>query len=192
MEPQQPKKESKADNREVITLGGGCFWCTEAVYSMVQGVVKVESGYAGGCIENPNYEQVSTGKTGHAEVVQVTFDPSVVSLREILKIFFAAHNPTTLNRQGADVGTQYRSVVFYHSDAQRETVERLIEELNYEKIWSAPIVTQITPLKAFYRAEGYHRNYYEQHRNQPYCRLVIDPKLKKLRKRFKDHLKKAS
>jgi peptide-methionine (S)-S-oxide reductase len=186
----QNKSDTPSGSIEVATLGGGCFWCTEAVFTRLQGVVKVESGYAGGSIENPTYEQVSTGRTGHAEAVQVTFDPRVVSFMELLEIFFATHDPTTLNRQGADVGTQYRSAIFYHSNEQRETAEGLIEELNSEKIWRNPVVTQIAPFTAFYRAEDSHMNYYEQHGNQPYCRLVIDPKLEKLRKRFKDHLKK--
>jgi peptide-methionine (S)-S-oxide reductase len=185
----QNNSDTPSGSVEVATLGGGCFWCTEAVFTSVQGVVKVESGYAGGSIENPTYEQVSTGRTGHTEVVQITFNPRVVAFRELLEIFFATHDPTTLNRQGADVGTQYRSAIFYHGEDQRETAESLINELNAKKIWNAPIVTQITPFTAFYKAEGYHMKYYEQHGNQPYCRLVIDPKLEKLRKQFKAQLK---
>lgn len=185
------KKESskeKNHNSEVSTLGGGCFWCTEAVFSRVQGTKTVIPGYSGGEVENPTYEQVLTGKTGHAEVVQVTFYTNVISFREILEIFFTTHDPTTLNRQGADVGTQYRSVVFYHNDEQRKTATKLIEELNYHKIWRNPIVTQIKPYITFYKAEEYHMNYYEKHRNQPYCRLVINPKIKKLNASFKDKL----
>jgi methionine-S-sulfoxide reductase len=176
-------------NLEVSTLGGGCFWCTEAVFNRVQGVEKVIPGYSGGNTEEPTYEQVVTGTTGHAEVVQVTFDPSIISYKGVLEIFFRTHDPTTLNRQGADVGTQYRSVVFYHSNRQRETVERIIRELNDEKIWSSPIVTMVEPFKTFYQAENYHRNYYDQHRTQPYCRLVIDPKIDKLRRGFKKRLR---
>jgi len=163
-------------NLDVITLGGGCFWCTEAVFHIVQGVVKVEPGYAGGNIENPTYEQVTTGNTGHAEVVQITFDSNLISVTEILEIFFATHDPTTLNRQGADVGTQYRSVIFFHTAQQRRAAERLIEEINNAHLWKGSIVTELQPFKAVYSAEEYHVNYYAQHKTQPYCRVVIDPK----------------
>ena len=167
---------------EVATLGGGCFWCLEAAFESLKGVVSVESGYAGGEMANPTYEQVCSGATGHAEVVQVTFDPAVVSYRELLNVFFTIHDPTTLNRQGADVGTQYRSVVFYHSSCQRETAEDAVAKLDQSDTWTDPIVTEIVPLEAFYPAEEYHREYYRRNQGQPYCRAVIEPKLKKLRK----------
>jgi len=174
---------------EVATLGGGCFWCTEAMFNSIKGVLKVESGYSGGSPEDATYARVSSGRTGHAEVVQVTFDPDVITFREILEIFFATHDPTTLNRQGADVGPQYRSVVFYYGDSQRRIVEEVIGELSGEKIWEKPIVTQVEPFEAFQRAEEYHVDYYERNRGQAYCRLVIDPKILKLRERFRDKLK---
>lgn len=175
----------------MATLGGGCFWCTEAVFNSIEGVLKVVSGYSGGRSEDANYGRVSSGRTGHVEVVQVTFESEVITFREILEIFFATHDPTTLNRQGADVGPQYRSVVFYHDDAQRRITEEVIEELNGEKIWTKPIVTQVETYEAFHRAEEGHMNYYERNRGQPYCRLVIDPKILKLRERFRDRLKSA-
>ena len=174
---------------EVATLGGGCFWCTEAVFLSIEGVLKVEPGYSGGRPEDANYQRVSTGRTGHAEVVQVSFDPKAITFREILEIYFATHDPTTLDRQGADVGPQYRSVVFYHDEGQRTIAEEVIKELDGEKIWERPIVTKLEPYEAFYRAEEYHLNYYEKNRGQPYCRLIIDPKIIKLRERFKDKLK---
>ncbi len=174
---------------ELATLGGGCFWCTEAVFKSIRGVIKVEPGYSGGRPEDATYERVSTGRTSHAEVVQVNFDPAEISFGEILEIFFATHDPTSLNRQGADIGPQYRSVVFYHNEEQRRIAEETIERLDEEKIWRRPIVTQVEPYEAFYRAEEYHLDYYERNRGQPYCRLVIDPKITKLRERFKDRLK---
>lgn len=174
---------------EVATLGGGCFWCTEAVFGELKGVVKVEPGYSGGSLANPTYEQVSAGTTGHAEVVQITFDPSIISFREILEVFFATHDPTTLNRQGADVGTQYRSVLFYHDREQKAKIEKLIEELDNEKIYGAPIVTKVEPFKIFYEAEDYHKDYFKSNPAQPYCRLVIAPKIAKLRKNYRDKLK---
>jgi peptide-methionine (S)-S-oxide reductase len=177
---------------EVTTLGGGCFWCTEAVFNSIKGVLNVESGYSGGRPEDANYGRVSSGRTGHAEVVQVTFDLNVISFREVLEIFFATHDPTTLNRQGSDVGPQYRSVVFYHDDSQRSTTEEVIGELNGEEIWETPIVTQVEAYEAFHRAEEYHMDYYERNRGQPYCRMVIDPKILKLRERFRDRLKAVS
>jgi len=170
---------------EVATIGGGCFWCTEAVFSMIKGVVKVEPGYSGGSLANPTYKKVSSGTTGHAEVVQITFDPSIISFREILQVFFTTHDPTTLNRQGADVGTQYRSVVFYHDRKQKATIEKLIEELDNAKIYDAQIVTKVEPFKAFYKAENYHKNYFKSHPEQPYCRLVIAPKIAKVRKNYR-------
>ena len=171
------------------TLGGGCFWCTEAVFTQVKGVVKVVPGYSGGQTRNPTYQQVSTGKTGHAEVVQVTFDPSIITYREILEIFFATHDPTTLNRQGADVGTQYRSIILYHDNEQRRTAETLIAELEEENTYGSPIVTEVKPFEVFYEAEGYHHNYYEHHKRQPYCSIVIAPKISKLVKTYQDKLK---
>jgi peptide-methionine (S)-S-oxide reductase len=175
--------------KEVATLASGCFWCTEAVFSIVKGVEKVELGYSGGSVPNPTYEQVSTGTTGHAEAVQVTFDPTVISFKEILAIFFATHDPTMLNRQGPDVGTQYRSVIFYHNVEQKATAENLIAELNEEGIWDAPIVTQVAPFTTFYVADPYHKDYYKRHPNQPYCQQVITPKLAKLQQRFLGKLK---
>jgi peptide-methionine (S)-S-oxide reductase len=169
---------------EIATLAGGCFWCLEAVYQEMAGVRKVESGYMGGPGENPAYEDVCTGTTGHAEVVQVTFDPSVASFREILEVFFAIHDPTTLNRQGNDVGTQYRSAIFYHDEHQRTVAEDLIRELTAEEVRAAPIVTQVQPATEFYKAEDYHQDYFRQHARQPYCALVVAPKVKKFRERF--------
>ena len=174
---------------ETATLGGGCFWCLEAVFEQLRGVERVESGYAGGETAAPTYRQVCTGSTGHAEVVQVTFDPAVVSYRDILDVFFATHDPTTLNRQGADVGTQYRSVIFYHTPEQKEQAEKRIAELNAAGIWGAPIVTQVVPLPAFYKAEDYHQEYFCQNPGQPYCQVVVAPKVAKFRKQFADKLK---
>lgn len=166
------------------TLGGGCFWCLEAVYDDLQGVAAVVSGYTGGHVENPSYRAVCNGTTGHAEVVQVTFDPTITTFKEILQIFFTIHDPTTLNRQGADVGTQYRSAIFYADEAQRETAVALINELEAEKVWSDPIVTEVVPLGTFYVAEDYHQDYFRYNSNQPYCQFVVAPKLKKFRKQF--------
>lgn len=176
---------------QTATLAGGCFWCLEAVFLELRGVEKVESGYAGGSVPNPIYEQVCSGATGHAEVVQVTFDPSVVRYRDLLEIFFTIHDPTTLNRQGADVGTQYRSAVFVHDAAQRATAEAVIAELAAEDVWDAPIVTQVVPIETFYPAEEYHRDYYRRNPGQGYCRAVIAPKVAKARKIFFDKLKKG-
>lgn len=175
--------------REVATLGGGCFWCLEAVFEQLRGVEKVESGYAGGSLLSPTYRQVCSGATGHAEVVQVTFDPAVLSFREVVEIFFTIHNPTTLNRQGPDVGTQYRSVLFYHTPEQKEVAERVIAELNAAQVWDAPIVTEVAPLQTFHRAEDYHQGYYRQNPGQSYCVAVISPKVAKLRQRFVTKLK---
>jgi peptide-methionine (S)-S-oxide reductase len=180
------------NQKEVATLAGGCFWCLEAVYDDVRGAEAVESGYAGGDVPNPTYRQVCSGTTGHAEVVQVTFDPGVVSFREILEIFFAIHDPTTLNRQGADVGTQYRSAIFYHSPEQKEIAEKLISELNAEGIWDAPIVTEVVPLDKFYVAEDYHQEYFAQNPSQPYCRAVVAPKVAKFRQKFLGKLKSGA
>lgn len=183
------KDQTQPTAVQTATLGGGCFWCLEAVYLELTGVEKVESGYSGGSVPNPTYEQVCIGRTGHAEVVQVTFDPATISFKEILEIFFSIHDPTTLNRQGNDVGTQYRSVIFYHSEEQRSIAEEMIRELDGEGRWRAPIVTQVAPAAAFYRAEGYHQDYYRNNSSQPYCRAVISPKLTKFRKQYVTQLK---
>jgi peptide-methionine (S)-S-oxide reductase len=174
---------------EVATLGGGCFWCLEAVYEELRGVEKVESGYSGGAVPDPTYRQVCTGTTGHAEVVQVTFDPEVVSFKEILEVFFTIHNPTTLNRQGADVGTQYRSAIFYHDEEQKRVAEEVISELEAAHVWDAPVVTQVTPFDAFYVAEDYHQEYYRNNEYQPYCQVVIAPKVAKFRSKYLAKLK---
>jgi peptide-methionine (S)-S-oxide reductase len=174
---------------ETATLGGGCFWCTEAVFLEIEGVVDVKPGYSGGHVKNPTYQQVTTGSTGHAEVIQVRFRPEIISYREILEIFFTMHDPTTLNRQGADVGTHYRSVIFYHSEEQRNVAEGFIKELNESSVFNMPTVTQLEPFKEFYEAEDYHKNYYERNREQGYSRFVIAPKLEKVEKKFKDRIK---
>ena len=178
-----------AQNLETATLGGGCFWCTEAVYKELKGVVDVKPGYSGGTIKNPSYKEVCTGRTGHAEVVQITFAPSVVSFSDILEVFFMTHDPTTLNRQGNDVGTQYRSVIFYHSEKQKETAEKVIRLFKEEKVYDKPIVTEVSEFSVFYPAEDYHFDYFENNPNQPYCQYVIVPKIEKFRKIFKDQLK---
>jgi peptide-methionine (S)-S-oxide reductase len=175
--------------REVATLAGGCFWCLEAVFEQVRGVDRVESGYAGGKLEQPTYKQVCGGDTGHAEVVQVTFDPSVISYRELLELFFSIHDPTTLNRQGADVGTQYRSAIFYHSPQQKQTAEQVIKELNAAKLWDAPIVTEVVPFEHLYKAEDYHQGYFRDNPFQPYCQAVVAPKVVKFRKQHWAKLK---
>jgi peptide-methionine (S)-S-oxide reductase len=175
---------------DIATLAGGCFWCIEAVFQEVDGVEGVIPGYTGGASLNPTYEQVSNGKSGHAEAVQVTFDPARISYREILQIFFSVHDPTTLNRQGADVGTQYRSAIFYHSDTQRIISEEVMKELNEARLWERPIVTQIAPIGKFYPAEDYHRNYFKKHPEQAYCQAMISPKINKLRKQWAKHLKR--
>ena len=174
---------------EQATLAGGCFWCLEAVYDQLRGVEKVESGYAGGRRPNPTYEQVCTGTTGHAEVVQITYDPQQITYQDLLDIFFTIHDPTTLNRQGNDVGTQYRSAIFYHNDEQKKAAEETISELNEKKTWDAPIVTEVKPLDVFFPAEDYHRDYFERNPNQGYCSIVIAPKVAKARKQFLDKLK---
>ncbi len=174
---------------EVATLGAGCFWCAEAVFRELKGVVSVVPGYAGGRTENPTYEQVCSGGTGHAEVAQITFDPSVISYAELLDVFWKMHDPTSLDRQGGDVGTQYRSVIFYHTDEQRRTAERSKREADASGDWSAPIVTEIVPLDAFYEAEAYHHDYYRQNPSRPYCRAVIDPKMRKLGEEFPEKLR---
>ncbi len=176
-------------NREVATLGAGCFWCVEAVFDELRGVETVESGYSGGQVPNPSYEQVCTGRTGHAEVIQVTFDPEVVSFRQILEVFFTVHDPTTLNRQGADVGTQYRSAIFYHSPEQKATAGQVIAEMNGAGIWNAPIVTEVAEFSEFFPAGEYHRDYYRRNPNQGYCQIVIAPKVAKFRKKYLANLK---
>ena len=180
---------STEQSRELATLAGGCFWCLEAVYKELRGVERVVSGYAGGRVENPTYEQVCGGATGHAEVVQITFDPAAVSYRELLEVFYTIHDPTTPNRQGGDVGTQYRSAVFYHSPAQREAAEAVISELSAAGVWDAPFVTEVVPLETFYPAEDYHQDYFERNPFQPYCRAVVAPKVSKFRKHFLERLK---
>jgi peptide-methionine (S)-S-oxide reductase len=178
-----------SDKLETATLGGGCFWCVEAIYQNVEGVKGVVSGYAGGKVDNPTYQQVCTGTTGHAEVVQVTFDPDVISYQDILYIFWRTHDPTTFNRQGADVGTQYRSVIYYHNNEQKAIAEASKAETDASGLWSKAIVTEISPLSNFYPAENYHQNYYRLNPHQPYCMAVIDPKVQKFKKQFSDKLK---
>ncbi|MEG8947867.1 peptide-methionine (S)-S-oxide reductase MsrA [Rosettibacter firmus] len=189
----QEGKKSKVENIdkkfESIILGGGCFWCTEAIFQRVKGITSVVSGYSGGNVANPTYELVCTGKTGHAEVVKITYDPKVITLEEILEIFFSTHDPTTLNQQGADIGTQYRSVIFYYNENQKRIAEDIIKKLESEKIWDKPIVTELMEFKNFYKAEDYHQNYYNNNTHQPYCSFVISPKLNKLKKFFKEKLK---
>lgn len=180
---------SSNQNQEVATLAGGCFWCLEAVFKDLRGVARVESGYTGGEVSNPTYQQVCMGTTGHAEVVQVTFNPREVSFKEILEVFFTIHDPTTLNRQGADRGTQYRSAIFYHSPEQQRVAEEVIAELNAAKIWNAPIVTEVAPLAEYYKAEDYHQDYFENNPAQPYCQMVVAPKVAKFRQKFLEKLK---
>ena len=177
-------------NLQTATLAGGCFWCLEAVYDEIKGVHSVESGYAGGHMDNPTYRAVCNGDTGHAEVVQVHFDPNIVSYRDLLNVFFAIHDPTTLNRQGADVGTQYRSAIFYHDEEQKKIAEELIKDLNAQEIWDRPIVTEVTKLDKFYIAEDYHQEYFSRNPYQPYCMAVVAPKVSKFRKHFLELLKK--
>ena len=181
--------EQNKQSMEKATFGGGCFWCTEAIFERVKGVDRVIAGYSGGKVKTPTYREVSSGLTGHAEVIQVIYDPDVVSYYTLLEIFFKTHDPTTLNRQGADVGTQYRSVIFYHDASQEEKAREIREELNHAGIWDNPIVTEITEFQAFYPAEDYHQDYYANNSNQGYCRMVITPKVQKLEKVFRDKLK---
>jgi len=175
---------------EIATLAGGCFWCLEAVFKELRGVVKVVSGYTGGVVENPTYREVCTGTTGHAEAVQITFDPKEITFREILKVFFTVHDPTTLNRQGPDKGTQYRSAIYYHTDQQKETAEQVIREIEEEKLWDGPVLTEVEPFKVLYMAEDYHQDYFKLHNEEPYCRLIIAPKVAKFRKEYFNRLKK--
>jgi peptide-methionine (S)-S-oxide reductase len=177
-------------NLQTATLAGGCFWCLEAVYDELKGVHSVESGYAGGHVDNPSYRAVCSGTTGHAEVVQVRFDPSVVSYRNLLNVFFTIHDPTTLNRQGADVGTQYRSAIFYHDEEQKKVAEEVIHDLNAQKIWDNPIITEVTKFDKFFVAEDYHQEYFARNPYQPYCQVVVAPKVSKFRKHFIEMLKK--
>ena len=177
-------------NLQTATLAGGCFWCLEAVFDEMKGVVSVESGYSNGHISNPTYREVCNGDTGHAEVVQVKYDPSVISFHDLLNVFFAIHDPTTMNRQGGDAGTQYRSAIFYHDDEQKKVAEELIQSLNAQKIWDRPIVTEVTKLDKFYIAEDYHQEYFARNAFQPYCQAVVAPKVAKFRKHFLELLKK--
>jgi peptide-methionine (S)-S-oxide reductase len=177
------------NNKEVITLGGGCFWCLDAVFTDIKGVEQVLSGYSGGSVPNPTYEDVCTGGTGHAEVVQVTFDPDVVSLRELLMVFFTLHDPTTKDRQGNDVGTQYRSIVLYRDEAQKQAAEDVIREIDATGVWDAKAVTELKPFESFYEAEDYHQDYYRKNPLQPYCLFVIRPKVSKLKKKYLEMLK---
>jgi peptide-methionine (S)-S-oxide reductase len=174
---------------ELATLAGGCFWCLEAVFQQLRGVSKVVSGYAGGQMPNPNYAAVCSGTTGHAEVLQIAFDPSAITFRDVLDVFFTIHDPTTLNQQGGDVGTQYRSAIFFHSPEQRRVAEEVVRELDAAKVWDDPIVTEIVPFTVFYAAENYHQEYYRRNANQPYCRAVIAPKVAKLRSKYFERLK---
>ena len=174
---------------DIATLGGGCFWCTEAVFLEIEGVTKVVPGYAGGHVKNPSYQQVVTGTTGHAEVIQVTFDPEIIPFKEVLEIFFTMHDPTSLNRQGADVGTQYRSVIYYHDEEQKKASEEFIAEMNGTNVFNLPIMTKLEPFTEFYEAENYHKDYYNRNKQQGYSRFVIEPKLRKVEKEFKNRIK---
>ena len=174
---------------EIAVLGGGCFWCTEAIYKQLRGVIAVTSGYSDGDLENPSYEQVSGGSTGHAEVIRIEYDPTQISFIDILEVFFAVHDPTTMNRQGNDEGPQYRSIILYANDEQKQAVENFIEKLKSDKIYDQPIVTEVKPLQKFYEAEAYHQNYLENNPNQPYCQLVVNPKVKKFKEKFASLLK---
>lgn len=176
-------------NYELATFAGGCFWCTEAIFKRLKGVMSVTPGYSGGDMENPSYDKVSSGSTGHAEAVQIKFNPQEVSFIKLLEVFFKTHDPTQVDGQGHDIGTQYRSMVFYHTDEQKSEIEKVIEKINDSKIYSTPIVTQVVQFKSFYEAEDYHKNYYDNNKNAAYCRLVIDPKIKKLEELFGSLLK---
>jgi len=184
------ERNPNANELQTVTLAGGCFWCIEAVFSDLNGVVKAESGYSGGSVPDPSYEEVCSGDTGHAEVVQVTFDPKVISLQEVFEVFFSVHDPTTLNRQGADVGEQYRSAFFYRTEEQKKTAEEVMRRVGASKEYgAAPLVTQLVQFKAFYKAEDYHQEYFANNPNQPYCQIVISPKVYKFRKHFQNKLK---
>jgi len=186
---QKPEQASISKALEVATLAAGCFWCTEAVFDQLKGVVRVDSGYSGGNVPNPSYEEVCTGDTGHAESIEITFDPSIISFKDLLQIFFTTHDPTTYNRQGGDVGTQYRSAVFYHNPEQEKIARQVIHEFNESKVWKKPIVTEVVPYREFYKAEDYHQEYYAKNSRQPYCRVVIEPKIAKLREHYREKLK---
>ena len=185
----EPVKMNVENDREVATFAGGCFWCTEAIFSELKGVEKVVSGYTGGTVKNPSYREICDGRTGHAEAIQITFNPNEIAYEDLLEIFFGTHDPTTLNRQGADVGTQYRSEIFYHSAAQKEKAEAYIAFIEKEKLYNNPIVTKVSSATVFYEAEEYHQDYYAQNGSQGYCQMVIAPKLEKLRKYYKSKLK---
>jgi peptide-methionine (S)-S-oxide reductase len=191
-DPEEAKAQMSEQKIETATLGGGCFWCLEPIFDELRGVTRVVPGYAGGHVDNPTYKQVCGGNTGHAEVVQVDFDPSVISYADILRVFFTFHDPTTLNRQGADVGTQYRSVVFYHSDEQKATAEKVVKEIEGEGIWPGRFVTEVVPLTKYSEAEDYHHRYYEQNPYAGYCQVVIAPKVAKFRQKYAAKLKRAS
>jgi len=186
---QTTKSLAMTKKLETATLANGCFWCTEAIFQRLKGVESVTSGYSGGTIKNPAYREVTAGRTGHAEAIEIQFNPSIISFQEILDVFFSTHDPTTLNRQGYDIGTQYRSAVFYHSEAQKEVAETFIDALTKAEVFDNPIVTEVTKFEAFYKAEDYHQNYYNNNKNQGYCRAVINPKLEKFIKKYKDKLK---
>jgi peptide-methionine (S)-S-oxide reductase len=188
---EEKRRSEQPAGREVATLAGGCFWCLEAVYEQLAGVIEVESGYSGGSAPNPSYRLVCSGTTGHAEVVQLTFDPEVITFKELLEVFFTIHDPTTLNRQGADVGSQYRSAIFYHNEEQRQTAEQVIREIGEAGIWDDSIVTEVEPFTVFYKAEDYHQEYYRNNSFQPYCQVVIAPKVAKFRRKYFDRLKRA-
>jgi peptide-methionine (S)-S-oxide reductase len=187
-----PAASAPTRRKEIATLAGGCFWCLEAVFDELKGVESVESGYMGGQTRNPTYQQVCNGDTGHAEVVRVTFDPSVLSFDELLEVFFVIHDPTTLNYQGNDFGTQYRSAIFYHTPEQKAAADRVIGKLNSAKLWNAPIVTEVAPATEYYPGEGYHQEYYVRNPSQPYCRAVVAPKVQKFRKHFLEKLKRPA
>ncbi len=183
-------EQSSISETDTATFGSGCFWCTEAIFASLEGVISATSGYSGGNIKNPTYKQICSGTTGHAEVVQLVYDPELISFEVLLEAFWGSHDPTTLNRQGNDVGTQYRSVIFFHNTHQEELATKFKDELNREKVFPNPVITEISPFSEFYKAENYHQDYYEQNGNEPYCRLVIAPKLEKFRKVFSEKLKK--
>lgn len=187
---QKKTQPPTGNEKEFATLAGGCFWCLEAVFDELRGVETVESGYSGGNIQNPSYEQVCVGETGHAEVIQITFDPKTIAFQTLLEVFFSVHNPTTLNQQGADEGTQYRSAIFYHSPEQKAIAESVIKKINTSKVWNSSVVTEVVPFVTFYRAEDYHQDYYNRNNKQSYCQMVISPKVAKVRKQFQALLKK--
>lgn len=186
----QPITDQFPKGKEIATFAGGCFWCTEAIFRDLKGVEKVESGYSGGKVVNPSYEAVCTGTTGHAEAIQITFDPKVISYRDLLHIFMTTHDPTTLNRQGADSGTQYRSAIFYHNEEQKKVAQEVIKEIGAAHIWNNPIVTEVTHFTNFYKAENYHQDYFARNGGQPYCQIVIAPKVAKFREKYREKLKR--